>query len=254
VVQIERWKTYIFEIGFNELISFLCLVPILSIMEINFREEFKDYSDRELLMILKQSDSYQPAAIDAAREILAIRGVSEESFVDSNFEEDVKGKKDETRIYEPKPIAEAPDWLSVFFVIAALIYSYTWIQSFAGIVNSFENKHDDRKLEPVAVALCVLVPVMFVMLLMKKNWGWVICFSISLFSVGAIVIPIIVSGRYLSRYGLEVPFILSGLLHLSICIILNRKKVTVVLGVTEKQREFAFLGAIVLLLVYAKSL
>ena len=47
-------------------------------MKIDFRQQFKDYSNIELLKILQRSDAYQPEAVEAAGKILGERKVSPE--------------------------------------------------------------------------------------------------------------------------------------------------------------------------------
>ena len=54
-------------------------------MDFNFYEEYKSYSNFELLKILKQPADYQPAAVDAATLILKEREVSEQENAEVNY-------------------------------------------------------------------------------------------------------------------------------------------------------------------------
>jgi hypothetical protein len=49
-------------------------------MDFDFYDQYKNYSNVELLKICKQPANFQAAAIDAAKEILKSRNVSEEEL------------------------------------------------------------------------------------------------------------------------------------------------------------------------------
>src|SRR5271154_2142960 len=105
-------------------------------MEINFYEQFRDYSNIELLKILKRPLEYQTAAIDAASEILSERQVSDEEHraTEDYFagrDEQLRLKREKTEsiknnvadflepIIQPGPHVEPGKWINLFLVFMA---------------------------------------------------------------------------------------------------------------------------------------
>jgi hypothetical protein len=108
-------------------------------MEINFYDQFKEYSNIDLLKIVRRPHEYQSAAIEAASEILKGRRVSDKeiSATENYFvekEEYARLKKERAEsiknnvagilepVMQPGPTVEPNKWINLFLVVIALEY------------------------------------------------------------------------------------------------------------------------------------
>src|SRR5688500_3034071 len=111
-------------------------------MKIDFRQQFKDYSNIELLKILQRSDAYQPEAVEAADKILNERKVSPEEAdeVQMHFqglEDKATAKAARIDAYKskvedfieplihPKRQVTLIKWLKIFLVVLVIQYLFT---------------------------------------------------------------------------------------------------------------------------------
>ena len=108
-------------------------------MDFNFLEEYKNYSNSELLKIIKHPDAYQNAAVEAAKQILEVRDISEKDYeaatdvikVGNAEFENMIIKNDLTEeglidfispAYRSNDLFPALKWLNVFLIAIAIQY------------------------------------------------------------------------------------------------------------------------------------
>jgi hypothetical protein len=182
-------------------------------MEIDFYEQFKEFSNTELLKIVTRPQEYQPSAIDAASEILKDRQVSEndvratqEYFHDRDNDERLKKEKTESLknnvadflqpIIQPGSTVEPGKWINLFLVFMALEYLRAIFVKIRGIIvalkfarnesqNGFEKgTGDSYYLVPIIfeIAYIIYIPVLFYLLYRKRRWGWILLFGDQLIS------------------------------------------------------------------------
>src|SRR6266487_3556660 len=97
-------------------------------MNFNFYDQYKNYSNIDLLKIVKQPDNYQAAAVEAATQILNERQVSETELqqVDKYFQDiDAKEqlKKDKINFYKEKTV----DFLEPVLKPTTEVKPHKWI-------------------------------------------------------------------------------------------------------------------------------
>src|SRR6185295_2461365 len=108
-------------------------------MNVDFYQEYKDYSNIDLLKITKRPDDYQPAAVQAATEVLSERVVTpdEIEFVNQYYQEiedDTKVRKEKIDAYKnkatsffepvinPSENVEPDKWVDILLLVIALQY------------------------------------------------------------------------------------------------------------------------------------
>lgn len=189
-------------------------------MDFNFYEQYKSYTNFELLKILKQPGHYQPAAVEAATLILQEREISEQDAVAINdhlahvaqqeqyntekaqlLENKLRGfhqaymiplQQNLVKFVQPyvKPDAQVrpAKWLDILLILAAIQYASSLLgilpRLTAQYVPGFDVLHYGFSISTVFDFLYLLVmPVVFFLLLERKPGGWIILFAIYLLLV-----------------------------------------------------------------------
>lgn len=191
-------------------------------MNFDFHDKYKDYSNIDLLKIVRRPSEYQVAAVDAATQILSAREVTQSDLeqVDNYFDEihtETKRKTDKINSYkektadffEPvlKPTGEVkPEkWLNILLLIIGLQYLWTLylnisdLVRFAKYVIECKSYGFDNNTETVSYWTCftsqfdpliffqlltlIYVPIIFYLLFKRKRWGWILLFADTLFGL-----------------------------------------------------------------------
>lgn len=195
-------------------------------MNFDFYDQYKDYSNIDLLKIVRRPTEYQVAAIDAATQILSEREVTQSDLeqVDNYFDEidtETKRKTDKINSYkektadffEPvlKPTSEVkPEkWLNVLLLVIGLQYLWTLYNNishlvrFVKFVNDCKSYGFDNSTETITYWTCFLsrfdplvffqivtliyVPIIFYLLFKRKRWGWILLFADTLFGLISLI-------------------------------------------------------------------
>jgi hypothetical protein len=177
-------------------------------MELDFNDQFSDYTNVELLKIVNRPEEYQSAAIDAASEILKKRLVSEKDvhatenyFIHIEEKERIKKEKAEAitnnltdflePILKPGPTIEPKKWLNLFLVAVALEYCWSVffkIKYLIEYVKYLTRAHDgvaDRGVDANLfyfeilsdLAIIIYIPFLFYLLYKKRRWGWILLYA-----------------------------------------------------------------------------
>ncbi|HET7002213.1 MAG TPA: hypothetical protein VFI33_12915 [Puia sp.] len=182
-------------------------------MELNFYDQFKEYSNTDLLKIVVRPQEYQSEALVAASEILKGRQVSEEDIrtAEEYFDkrdEQVRLKKAKTEaaknqvadflepIIQPGPKVEPGKWINLFLVFIALEYLRAIFVKIRYIIHTiqFLTRENRNGFERVSrdsyiffsiffeIAYIIYIPVLFYLLYKKRRWGWMLLFADQLIS------------------------------------------------------------------------
>lgn len=166
-------------------------------MDFNFLETYQDYTTTDLLKIIHQPELYQPAAVEAAKQILAGRQVSEEEEATVNdylFEKEMANGQiiAEKTSYgttgflgwarNPANIMPAK-WLNYLLFLGVL--QYVWILylsvKYVVLLNGcWECMLHWNNL--LAVIYLLYIPIVFYLLYNKERWGWILLFVDNVFS------------------------------------------------------------------------
>lgn len=191
-------------------------------MNFDFRDKYKDYSNIDLLKIVRRPKEYQVAAVDAATEILTAREVSPNDIeqVDKYFDEldsEAKLKTDKINSYKEKtadflepvlnPTTEVkPErWLTILLFVMGLQYVWTLyinIRDLAKFVNyivdcksyGFDNTNGtvsywtcfSSYFNPFIffqIVTLIYIPIIFYLLFKRRRWGWILLFADNLFGL-----------------------------------------------------------------------
>jgi hypothetical protein len=191
-------------------------------MNFDFHDKYKDYSNIELLKIIKRPNEYQISAVDAAAQILSSREISHTDIelVDNYFNEidtEAKRKMDKITSYKEKtadffepvlnPTAEVkPEkWLNILLLVIGLQYLWTLYLNFSDLIIFTKYVIDcksygfDSNAETVSYWTCfssrfdplvffqiltlIYVPIIFYLLFKRRRWGWILLFADTLFGL-----------------------------------------------------------------------
>ncbi|MEJ8819267.1 hypothetical protein [Lacibacter sp. H407] len=170
-------------------------------MEFDFYEQYKDYSNYDLLKIVKQPDAYQPAALAAASQILSERQVTAEEVQLANdyfhnIEKLAKAKKEKVDQIKTKAVdlfepvlypsekVEPAKWVNIFLLVIAIQYAWSLFKLIKRLVNFFQCSHCRFDIFFFVELLTLLyVPIIFFLLLKRRPWGWILLFADNLFSL-----------------------------------------------------------------------
>jgi hypothetical protein len=167
----------------------------------NFRDLYKNYSNIELLKIVRQPGVYEASAIEAASSILTGRDVSEDDMEEvDNFIRDVNNevqkkqrKKDAISnqaadffepILAPTEEVKPSKWLNMFLLLLTLQYAreiYRTIKHFVRYLKCL-NCDLDFYIFLDFISL-IYIPVIFYLLFKRKRWGWILLFADNLLSL-----------------------------------------------------------------------
>lgn len=215
-------------------------------MQFDFNEQYKHYSDTELLKIKQQPDAYQPEALEAAVRILKERGVTEEKAKTLTLQEDTVHLLDSFDLKEEiKPLPP----LLVFFLITVAM-EYLW--KFYGELKIFPF---DQVLNNISFTLFILfdivyTPFVFFLLFKRKPWGWILLFISIAMSAITRVMRFDIILQYVGLDTLQgLTYIGITLLKLAFTYYLWRKEIPEFFHVTKKVKFWTSVAAIGLLVI-----
>lgn len=231
-------------------------------MDFNFSEEYKSYSNFELLKILKQPADYQPAAVDAATLILKEREVSEQenTQVNNHLEQiaqqrQLKKEKIDslkqrfTGFLESyiRPDAEVrpAKWLDLLLVLMAVQYAwllwdlFEWLM----IARRFGTFFFFDPLLLLKVFHAIYIPIVFFLLLERKRWGWIIIFADYLLTV---IIQLSMMLTRLEDIGkVSILHIFSVVLRCAMIYFLWRKDICNLFKISDKTKQYTVVFIVV---------
>lgn len=191
-------------------------------MNFDFHDKYKDYSNIELLKIVRRPTEYQVAAVDAATQILSAREIihSDLEQVDRYFHEidtETKRKTDKINSYKEKtadffepvlnPTKEVKPqkWLIILLLFIGLQYLWTLYINIIDFIKFIMYVIDcksygfDSTTGTVSSWTCfstqfnpfiffqiltlIYVPIIFYLLFKRKRWGWILLFADNLFGL-----------------------------------------------------------------------
>lgn len=225
-------------------------------MNFDFHDKYKDYSNLDLLKILRRPSEYQIAAVDAAKHILNKRNISQEDIeqVDAYFNEIdtiAKLKTDIINAYKDKandflepilnPSADVKPvkWLNILLVFIGLDYIWTFYNSIKAffLFSNCSGCTFDITMVLTLVSL-IYVPVVFYLLYKRKRWGWILLFADNLFTFIARLSQSYIFFKYQEFHrGDTSTFILSILIKAAFVFFLCRVSISNFFSVTHKTKK-----------------
>lgn len=168
-------------------------------MNIDFHQQFKDYSNTDLMKIVLQSEAYQPAAVAVAARILEERQVTPADLqaIDQYFDaieasRQAKAEKAEALrskagdflqpLTHPGETVEPRKWVNILLLIIGVQYAWSLFQSAKSMIAYLDCYNCRLDAYFFAQHLNLLyVPVIFFLLYRRSRWGWILLFADNLF-------------------------------------------------------------------------
>lgn len=170
-------------------------------MNFDFHQQYKDYSNIDLLKIAKRPGDYQPAAVEAATQLLDQRQITpgEIQFVDQylqDIENSIKNKKDKIDAFKnkatdflqpvlrPNEEIEPNKWVNILILVIGIQYTWSLFETAKGLIRFLQCEYCRSDIFIYAEILTLLyVPIIFLLLFKRKRWGWILLFADNLFSI-----------------------------------------------------------------------
>jgi len=170
-------------------------------MNLDFQQQFKDYSTVELLKIVKRPGNYQPTAVAAAEQLLRERQITahelqvvEQYFQDlDNFLKLKKEKADALKskvtdflepLLQPGENVAPTKWLNILLLVIAIQYTWILYQTIQRLVSFFQCFTCSFDITLFAETLTLFyIPLIFIFLYKRHRWGWMLLFADNLFSL-----------------------------------------------------------------------
>lgn len=164
-------------------------------MDFNFYEQYKTYSNIDLLKIIKRPNEYQQAAVTIAIQILNERVVTPEEIEQADqyyqgIENDVKAKNEKIDGYknkatgffepvlQPSEKVEPDKWLNILLFFTALQYGWLLFNAAKRLIRFWHVPGHGLDMYFFLDVLDFLyIPVMFFLLYKRKRWGWILLFA-----------------------------------------------------------------------------
>ena len=164
-------------------------------MDFDFLQEFNHFTNLELLKIIKKPANYQPAAVIAAQQVLSTRNISQQELEEiENYlisvELEERRRKEKILAYKSK-IADVfepiliPDeeikpskWLKVLLIVLAIQYVRDLYYILPWLFRLLSD--GGHYFEIIFLTNCGVVayfPLIFILLLRRKRWGWILLFG-----------------------------------------------------------------------------
>ena len=170
-------------------------------MNLDFQQQFKDYSTVDLLKIVKRPGEYQPSAVAAAEQLLRERQVTahEQQVVEQYFQDldhFLKLKKEKADalkskaadllepLLHPSEEVQPGKWVNILLLIIAAQYAWALFQTAKRLLNFFQCFTCRFDITLFAETLTLFyIPLIFLFLLKRHRLGWILLFADNLFSL-----------------------------------------------------------------------
>lgn len=246
-------------------------------MNFDFYQEYKEYSNTELLKIVKQPTDFQPAAVAVAQQILTERGVTNEEMqlVDDYYRDIHNTARLQTEkielfknkvadllepVLHPGEKVEPDKWVKILLLAIGIQYAWTLLNAVGKLVTVFQCKYCHFDFAFVGDILTLLyVPFIFFLLFKRRRWGWILLFADNLFSL---ILRLSESYPFFKYQGIHrgdtLSFFLPILIKGAFIFFLWREPIANYFGVTYgEKRKTAFIvagGTLLLMLIAYISL
>ena len=250
---------------------------IWHLMNFDFHDKYKDYSNIDLLKIVRRPTEYQVAAVDAATQILSTREVTQSDFemVEIFFNEtntETKRKTEKINSYKEKtadffesvlnPTTEIkPEkWLNILLLVIGLQYLWTLYVNIVDLVKLIKYVIDcksygfENTMETVSYWTCfsnqfnpliffqiltlIYVPIIFYLLFKRKRLGWILLFADNLFGLISTVSQSYIFFKYQQyHHGNTLSFLTQILIKGLFMVFLWRNHISDFFNVTKKTKK-----------------
>ena len=225
-------------------------------MNFDFYQLYKDYSNTELLRIVKQPTEYQPAAVVVATQILNERQVTVEEMllVDQQLHDidaGAKAKKEKidalkdqaTDILEPflhpGENVEPSKWINILLLVIAIQYAWGLFGTVRRLFRFLQCNYCKLDISFSAELLTLLyVPLVFFLVFKRRRWGWILLFADNLFALIATLSESYIFFKYQRIYNSDITsFVLPILIKAAFAFFLWRDPIAYHFGISHETKK-----------------
>jgi hypothetical protein len=225
-------------------------------MDFDFYQQYKDYTNIDLLKIVRQPANYQAAAVAAAEDILRARQVSENEilFVDQYFQDLINSEKDKKEkidalkdkvtdflepIYRPHKKVEPSKWLNILLLFIAIQYAQVLFNTAKRLISFSQCNYCSFDITIIVGLFTLLyVPVIFFLLFKKRRWGWILLFADNLFVLISSISQSYIFFKYQHIHNGDITsFLVPILIRIAFMCFLWRDSIMIHFGVTYEIKK-----------------
>lgn len=156
-----------------------------------FSELYKNYTSAELLEIVQLPSNYQPTAVEAAREILQSRNISEQDTIiaEKRIEEtkaelpylQKQFKRYNDYFFNSVEAIHQLGWRNSIPLLLVIAYAFAIKSALISLYHTFDKK-DQYSMALYGISLCI-VPFYLYLFFSKSKWFWILLFSDSILGI-----------------------------------------------------------------------
>jgi hypothetical protein len=225
-------------------------------MNFDYYQQYKEYSNIELLKIVKSPGDYQPTAIAVATQILSERQVTTEEiqFVDQYFHDldnSTKAKKEKIDalknkatdflqpVLHPREKVEPNNWANLLLFVIGIQYTWSLFNTARRLISFLQCDYCRLDITFLAELVTLLyVPLIFFLLFKRKRWGWILLFADNLFSFISSVSQLYLFFKYQSiHHGDTTSFLLPILIKATFVFFLWRDPIANHFGISPETKK-----------------
>ena len=221
-------------------------------MDIDFREQYKNFLTCDLLKITMSPGSYQSAAVIAAAEVLNGRVITQADRDEAEKKignSETAYQKKKLPVISIRDINSMPDkWVNVILAIAVLQYLYLLYIDINALDVVLHRQNFPFRLVLLGSYIDLLyLPILLFMFYRHNRWGWILLLGAKLFTI----IPTLV--YYFHDYGggsIFPFFLFETFLNVAVVMLLWKQDVRRVFTVNNRTGLFTVLATALLLLIW----
>lgn len=225
-------------------------------MNFDFYQLYKDYSNTELLKVVKRPTEYQPAAVAVATQILNERQVTTEEiqFVDQHFHDIDNASKAKNEkidalrnkvtdffepVIHPTENVEPNKWVNILLFVIAIEYAWSLFGTVRRLISFLQCDYCSLDITFLAELLTLLyAPLIFFLLFKRRRWGWILFFADNLFSLISRLSQSYFFFKYQSiHYGDTTSYLLPILIKTAFVFFLWREPIANLFGISIETKK-----------------
>lgn len=238
-------------------------------MNQDFYQQYKGYSNTELLKIVKRPAEYQPKAVTVATQILTERQVTqEEHLIVDQYYHDIdssanakKQKVDFLKhkaadffepVLSPSENVQTSKWVNILLLAIAIQYAWLLFETSKRLLTYIQcDACSFDIIFFIDLSALIYVPLIFFLLFKRRRWGWNLLFADTLFGLISRVSQSYLFFKYQSIHqGDSAFFITAILVRAAIVFFLWREPVACYFGISDKRKkEIAMITTVCTLLI-----
>jgi hypothetical protein len=225
-------------------------------MNIDFYQQYKNFSNTELLIIVKRPTNYQALAVAAAAQLLSERQVTDEEIqvVEQHFQDIAKSAKANREkmdalkgmatdflepVLHPTEKVEPRKWVNILLLAISIQYAWSLFYTGKHLIRFLRCDNCVFDIAYFAELLTLIyIPIIFFLLFKRRRWGWILLFADNLFSLISRVSQSYIFFKYQRiHHGSTTAFLMPIFIKASFVFFLWRDPIANHFGITQRTKK-----------------